>query len=120
MKKDEWVATLRPGDRVAIRRKWEPTYDIYRVASVTPSGCVRIALTDTATWEFNPDGWLRGAGQWGQTRIEPVTQLVRDINRRAKLRERISKAEWGRIDIAVLEKIVAMLPDETEVKTDKS
>ena len=120
MKKDEWVATLRPGDRVAIRRKWEPTYDIYRVASVTPSGRVRVAPSESATWEFGPDGWLRGADQWSHARIEPITQYVLDANRRAKLRERISKAEWGRIDIAVLEKIVAMLPDETEVKTDKS
>jgi len=119
MKKDEWVATLKPGDKVAVRSRWDGAYAIYSVASVTPSGRVRVALRDGVNWEFNPDGWLRGADPWNLTRIEPVTQRVLDANRRIMLRGRISRAEWGRMDLATLEKIVALLPREPRDEADK-
>ena len=116
MKKDEWVATLKPGDKVAVRRRFDSAYDIYRVASVTPSGRVRVALDDRFSREFNPDGWLRGGDAWSLARIEPVTQHVLDSNRKLLLLGSISKAEWGRMDLATLEKIVAMLPDEAKTE----
>lgn len=107
----QWVLGLKVGDKVAIRRRWESGYDIHPVAAITPSGRVRLKMGDSAFWEFGTNGWLRGADQWNQTRIEPVTQQVRDANRKAILRARISKTDWSRVDIAVLEQIVALLPE---------
>lgn len=104
-----WVKSLQPGDYVAVRDRWQPSYTIYQVHAVTPSGRIRVRVGESAVWEFGTNGWLRGQGPWDQSRIEPVTQAVKDANRRVHLRERIGKTDWSRVPLPVLEKVVALL-----------
>lgn len=111
MTKDPWVATLKAGDEVAVRDKCVENYQIMTVASVTPSGLVRVRVSDTYVREYNPDGWLRGADTWSHERIEPVTDRVRGVIRRCVLLERIGKTSWSKLTTETLENVAALLPE---------
>lgn len=111
MNKDAWVATLKVGDKVAVRRRWDSEYDIYSVSAVTPSGRVRVPVSDSAFWEFNPNGWLRGADPWNQTCIEPVTEQVLTANRKAKLLHKVARVDWSRVKLSVLEQVAALVAE---------
>ena len=114
MIRDPWVATLKPGDRVAIQSRFLGRYDIYTVSSVTPSGRVRVRINDKYEEEFNPDGYRRGSSTWDLARIEPVTDAVRESVLRSNLIWRINATSFKDIDTNTLERIVELLPKKEQ------
>lgn len=87
MYRDPWVATLKPGDPVAVQDPLTGEHLLRRVVEVTASGRIRIRSGNPSAiaQEFNPDGALRGGGTWNKVYLRPVTPEIREEIEKRKL-----------------------------------
>lgn len=103
----EWVATLKPGDIVALHVPgFGHGHSRAVVSSVTPSGRVRI---NDNRREFNPDGYERGSAGY---RRASIAQLTPEIDReilRHQILNRIGRVKWDGLPFEVLQAVEAAL-----------
>ena len=113
MEKQEWLATLKAGDEVAIKTSnWSGSrYHIARVDKITPSGRIVVGI-----FTFLPNGQRYGGN--GFASIEPVTdEIKQDIQdkvfyaRAYKLIEAVDRKKI-KLDMEQLKQIVAIIKKE--------
>lgn len=75
----EWMASLKAGDKVAIKRN--SGWSIQTVKRLTAT---LVVVKDTYRFK-RKDGYLLGGSAWDFTRIEPLSQEVHDAAERDKL-----------------------------------
>jgi hypothetical protein len=89
IKKLEWLRSLRPGHKVAVRQSRGTTYDIYEVDRITPTQIV-VKFNGRLDYRYNKKNGDRiGGGRGGFNfpgGIEPVTNEIIEANEERALR----------------------------------
>lgn len=115
-KKEEWIASLKVGDEVAVRgsrytgREWY----IYKIVKVTPTGRLNLEKGGVVM----PDGSLRGGGF---NEVYPVSLEVRTSIKRFTTRQYISNhLKIHELSDVHLMRLLNIVKEHEEDKTDGS
>ena len=102
---------VKPGDEVIVRRNMQPD-ELHTVERVTPTGRIIVKVSNRTTWEFNPDGYLRGStDQYSRPRLIPTTPELRAEVYKATLIRNICAMrgeQWAQLSIETLETIAGL------------
>lgn len=91
--REEWLASLKAGDQVAIRSSFVG-YEVHDVAKRTPSG--QIVLKDGT--RFDKTGYeMRNIASWNKSVLYEVTPQVLSERERRRLRNDIDRLLDGRV-----------------------
>ncbi|MFA5380286.1 MAG: hypothetical protein WC455_31280 [Dehalococcoidia bacterium] len=112
MNESEWLASLKPGDTVAVsgglggRDMW-----LAKVHRKTASGRIIIQSKNAhATFEttYNPDGSERGGQEYYREQLHEPTQEIRDRIEKERLVSKIRHVSWHEMPLEMLRKIEEM------------
>lgn len=109
MERQEWLASLKPGDDVIVSGTGPDSDRLLKVHRRTPSGRIIVSYGGMRTAEFNPDGFERGNNGWRRGMlIEPTKERRAAIEQR-ELSRRIERVNFRALDIDTLRAIAALL-----------
>ncbi|MEK5060893.1 MULTISPECIES: hypothetical protein [unclassified Paenibacillus] len=109
---EKWLKGLKEGDEVAyntVRYGGDKSYAIHKVKRVTPTGKIRLD-NDLL---FDNRGDHRSGEGWFTTRyyLQPVTQEVKDANRRRNLLYEISGTDFRKLPLDKLEIVMKAIKE---------
>jgi len=108
MNESEWLASLRPGDTVAVsgglggRDMW-----LANVHRKTPTGRI-IILSHGQETAYNPDGSERGGDEYYREQLHEPTQEIRDSIEKERLVLEMRLTSWHKLSLETLRKIEEM------------
>lgn len=110
-----WLDSLKAGDEVAFRVRYGTRWNTSNVEKRTKTGRIIVG-----GFTYRPDGYLWG--QCGPSRIEPVTQEIRDEVRKNSLVPSLHACPWGALSLAALEQVYSIMRADLSpwVATSKS
>lgn len=123
MDRDEWLKTLKPGDKVANKEysglDREKQYRFYEIKKITPKGSIRLTndiLLNSKGCYYKYIGW----GHCKAYNIEPITQEILDYeeerkaynNLRYEVDELCDKFRRKTYDIETLKQLKILLEKE--------
>lgn len=116
IERESWLASLKPGDKVAVECNYTPDYGydyvIKTVEQITTTGYILLAGGE----HYRPDGtaleqspW--SAYGWGDPcyKLVEITPAIETNARRAELLARITAIKWDQLSCEMLEKISQLL-----------
>jgi hypothetical protein len=111
----DWIAALKPGDRVAIERRMYGLAEAFfgRVERLTPSGRI-VVQTRAESWTFSPDGWQRTSGHpYRLAELSPAKeQEILEAQERGRLSGRLNRTKWRDLPLETLRAVAALLPEK--------
>ena len=109
MSDNEWLASLKAGDKVIVTNGREDT--VSKVIRRTPSGRIHIErLYGDGEWEFNPNGRERGStdSYFSNYLTQPTPERVARIQARS-LSRRLDRVNWSAFPLDTLRQVAALV-----------
>lgn len=97
--KQEWLDSLKEGDKVAIRSYGlGGGFSIRTITRITPKRIIKVG-----TYEYNSKGEQRGLERWDRgSDILPITQEILDYLEKTKLVREISNTKFSELSLEKL------------------
>lgn len=104
------MTEIKVGDELAFQCGYGRQWEIHRVEKITPSGRIR-----AGRWELDPDLRVRGkrGSFYGPYRAQRLTPEIREAAKRQWTIQRIERQKFGDLTTDQLERIYAILLEET-------
>jgi hypothetical protein len=107
MERQEWLDSLKEGDKVALRHNGYSTdsYLIREITRITPKRIIKVGNI-----EYNNKGQQRGRGTWDRgVDIVPITQDILNRIEKSRLVSEISDINFKTVPLEKLRKIAEIL-----------
>jgi hypothetical protein len=116
LERQAWLASLKPGDKVAVECNYSPEYGydyvIKTVEQVTSTGYIRLV----GGGQYQPNGTKAEKSIWSQYgwgdpcyKLVEITPEIEAHMQRLELLSRMKNIDWYQLNIEELEKIAQVL-----------
>jgi len=114
--RNEWLASLKAGDRVAVCR-FRTLPEIRKVLKVTPQRTIVVKWGAAGEMRFDARGVERGGsggGYYGRLRLQPITEEIWEEIERERLASELGRQKWRSLPIETLRRASAALEEPKE------